>query len=84
VAFGTGLTGASTEELKELFRALVRGRLSFPLERTTLLVMGLNGLADHADLLVGLDERGVRSVVVAVLAERRAAETALESQPHRE
>ncbi len=74
MAFGSGLTGASTEELKQLLAALHHGRLAFPLERTTLLVMGLNGLADHADLIVGLDERGVRSVVVAVLAERRAAE----------
>jgi hypothetical protein len=83
VSFGSGLSGASTEELKELLRALHRGRLAFPLERTTLLVMGLNGLADHGDLLVGLDERGVRSVIVAVLAERSAAERALESGPPR-
>jgi len=81
--FGSGLTGASTEELKRLLVALHHGRLAFPLERTTLLVMGLNGLADHADLIVGLDERGVRSVLVAVLAERRVAETRLESGARR-
>lgn len=82
--FGTGLSGAPTEELKTLLGALHHGRLEFPLERTTLLVMGLNALADHADLLVGLDERGVRSVLVAVLAERRAADSRLESRASRE
>jgi len=84
VAFGSGLSGAPTEELKQLLAALHRGRLAFPLERTTLFVMGLNGVADHGDLIVGLDERGVRSVLVAVLAERRAVQTRLESgAPHR-
>ena len=75
MAFGAGLSRASTDELKALFVALHHGRLAFPLERTTILLLGLNGLADHADVLVGLDERGVRAVLVAVLAERRALET---------
>ena len=34
--------------------------------------MGLNNLADHADLLVGLDARGAQAVIAVVLAERRA------------
>ena len=79
MAFGAALTGAPTEELEVLLRAVHRGTITYPLERTTLLLMGLNGLADHADLLVGLDERGVRSVLVAVLAERRVAHARLES-----
>ena len=75
MAFGTALSGAPTEEIRALLAAVHRGRVAFPLERTTVMLMGLNGLADHADLLVGLGERGVRAVLVAVLAERRVAET---------
>lgn len=59
------------EDLKALLRALHHGRLELPLRRETLMLMGMNRLADHADVLIGLDEKGVRAVLVAVLAERR-------------
>ncbi|HJK90991.1 MAG TPA: hypothetical protein RMH85_00110 [Polyangiaceae bacterium LLY-WYZ-15_(1-7)] len=71
MAFGAGLRPVPTEDLVALLRALHRGRLAYPLRREALLLMGMNRLAEHADLLVGLDERGLRSVLTAVIAERR-------------
>ncbi len=66
-----GLTQVPSEDLEELLRAVHRGRLEFPLRRQGLLLLGMNRLAEHASLLQGLDERGLRAVLVAVLAERR-------------
>ncbi len=68
---GQGLSQVPTEDLEALLRALHRGRLEFPFGRRVLLLLGMNRLADHASLLQGLDERGLRAVLVAVLAERR-------------
>ncbi|MEM9071519.1 MAG: hypothetical protein AAGE52_23635 [Myxococcota bacterium] len=70
---GQGLTGVPTSDLEELLRAVHRKRLEFPLRRQNLLLLGMNRLADHASLLQGLDERGLRAVLVAVIAERRRA-----------
>lgn len=69
-----GLSKVPTEDLEDLLRAIHQGRLEFPLRREHLMVMGLNRLADGADVLIGLDERGVRAVIVAVIAERREPE----------
>lgn len=69
---GRGLSQVPSEDLEGLLRALHKKRVELPLRRETLLVMGMNRLADHADVLIGLDERGLRAVLVAVLAERRA------------
>ena len=68
---GRGLSQVPNEDLEGLLRALHKGRVELPLRRETLMVMGMNRLADNADLLIGLDERGLRAVLVAVLAERR-------------
>ena len=65
-----GLKRAKTDDLRALLKFLHQGKLPYPLERKTLLTMGMNALADYGDLLIGLDERGLRSVLVATLAER--------------
>lgn len=66
-----GLTGVPTDHLERLFRRLVRGELSLPLSKASLLAMGFNEVAAGGDILLGLDERGVRAVLVAVIAERK-------------
>lgn len=66
-----GLTGLTTEQLQDLMRYVHRGTLPCPFRRQTLLAMGLNAVADHGDLLIGLDAAGVRAVIAAVVAERR-------------
>ena len=49
-----------------------RGEITYPLRRSELLLMKTPQLAELGDVLLGLDEGGVRAVLVAVLAERRA------------
>ena len=70
---GHGLTRISDEELRTLLRAAYHGKLRYPLRRSELLAQGLGELADRAEALLGLDERGLRTVVACVLAEREAA-----------
>ena len=68
---GKGLAGVETEALKTLLRALHRGDVRFPLDIGELTRVGLQYTA--APLLAhlrGLDEAGVRAVIVAVIAER--------------
>ncbi len=72
-ATGHGLTRISDEELRTLLRAAYHGKLRYPLRRSELLAQGLGNLADRAEALLGLDERGLRTVVACVLAEREAA-----------
>ena len=67
---GKGLTEVPTRDLKKLFKALHRGEVPCPLRTSTLMTMGMNRLANHSDLLRGLDERALRSVLTCVLAER--------------
>lgn len=66
-----GLTRVPDSDLEELLRAIHAGRVEFPLQGPGLLLLGLNRLADEGASLMGLDERGVRAVIAAVLAERR-------------
>lgn len=70
---GIGLTQVPDDELELLFRRAHQGLLSYPLRRSELLLLGAPRLAEHGDALLGLDEKGVRAVLVAVLAERRHA-----------
>lgn len=69
--YAFGLVGVPTDHLERLFRRLVRGELVLPLTKASLLAMGFNEVAVSGDLLLGLDARGVRAVLVAVIAERR-------------
>lgn len=69
----TGLAALSDEQLKQALRALTQGKLPCPFKRSDLLLRGLNPLAEHGDLLFGLDARGVRAALVSALSERRQA-----------
>lgn len=71
---GRGLSKVPIEDLTALLRLVHRGGLRFPLRRQALLEMGMNRLAESADVIIGLDERGLRAVLVAVIAERRQVE----------
>jgi hypothetical protein len=68
---GLGLSRLSTGELERLLSAVHAGRVTFPLSRASMTLAGFSDVADRADTLLGLDERGTRAVLVAVLAERR-------------
>ena len=67
------MTRLSDEQLRTLLRAAYHGKLRYPLRRSELLAQGLGELADRAEALLGLDERGLRTVVACVLAEREVA-----------
>lgn len=70
-----GLRQTDTESLKKMLRALHRDELPCPLTPTGLACIGLQDQAGNLlSHLRGLDHAGVRAVVVAVLAERLAAD----------
>ncbi len=67
-----GLKDVPTDELEKLLRAVHRKGLSLPLLPAELACVGLqHRVEDLMAVLRGLDERGVRAVLVAVIAERR-------------
>ncbi len=70
---GPALVAVSTEKLRLLLSLLHRRSLAFPLGTVELT---RHGLQEQSALLLGtlrgLDETGVRAVLVAVLAERSA------------
>ena len=72
---GRGLSSVPDVELETLLRRVHRGEITYPLRRSELLLMKTPALAELGDVLLGLDESGVRAVLVAVLAERRARRT---------
>jgi hypothetical protein len=74
VSFGRGLADLPTPALRQLLAALHAGRLSCPIDHPALLRAGLPALVDRVEHLQGLDARGAHAVLVAVLAERQAAE----------
>ncbi len=76
-----GLTRLRDEELRTLLRAAHRGKLRYPLRRSDLLAQGLGEMADRADALLGLDERGLRTLLACVLAEREAVRRRLTRGP---
>ena len=69
--FGRALSQTPTEDLEILLRFAHQGKIDYPVTRKMLLLMGMNRMAEMADILFGLDERGTRAVLIAVLAERR-------------
>ena len=72
MAFGTnGLTALTEDELTTLLRHVHRGHLPCPITPHGLACVGCQHLSDKIDLLKGLDERGVRAVLIAVISERR-------------
>lgn len=71
--FGSsGLTTVSDADLTRLLRAVHRAELPCPIDRIGLATAGLLHLGDELDVLRGLDAGGVKAVLIAVLAERRA------------
>ncbi len=70
---GKGLTNLTLVDLERLLRALHKEQLSFPNDPNSLLTAGLSYLVDRVDFLTGLDQRAVRAVLVAVIAERKHA-----------
>lgn len=72
-----GLVDVPTPQLENLLRRLIRGDLTFPLTKPGLMAMGYNDVATAFQTLRDLDARGVRAVLVAVLAERKARSGAL-------
>ena len=70
-----GLTSLTTEQLKKLLKYLHDGSLQTPLTAHIIACVGFQ--FRHAELmsaLRGLDEAGIRAVLVCVLAERLKAE----------
>lgn len=70
----TALTDIPTPDLEKLLRCVHRGDLPCPFDTPGLARVGLQHVADLLGHLRGLDQRAVTAVVVAVVAERRAAE----------
>ncbi len=68
---GKGLRDVPEEQIVAVFRALYRGDLEAPIQRSDIMLMGLHAFAESGDVIFGLDDRGARAVLVAVLAERR-------------
>jgi hypothetical protein len=67
----SGLTDVPTEDLKRTLRAVHRGELPCPITADTLACVGLQNRSAHLlSTLRDLDERAVRAVLVAVIAER--------------
>ena len=67
-----GLTRVTTEDLERLLRAVHRHELPCPIDRIGLASTGLLRTGDDIGILLGLDERAVRSLLVCVIAERRS------------
>lgn len=74
MSFGAhGLTELTLEELQELLRVLHHERLLYPIRMSDLIGNGFPHVAEKAEILQGLDERGLRVLLVSVIAERKAA-----------
>ncbi|MGB0645568.1 MAG: hypothetical protein ACPGQS_00260 [Bradymonadia bacterium] len=78
-----GLTGLRTDELKNLLRLVYSNKLVCPFDKKTLMTMGFNRVSEFGECLCNLDKAAVRTILVAVLAERKAVQdrmTKLSSQ----
>ena len=69
-----GLSRVSTEDLTRLLKIVHRESVPFPISRASLVLCAFGHLESELDLLVGLDQKGARALLVAVIAERRAQE----------
>jgi hypothetical protein len=74
-----GLTALRTEILVEVLRAVHRGSLPCPLTAQDLTRHGFQHAYEELSSLRDLDARAVTAVLVAVIAERQAAERARSS-----
>jgi hypothetical protein len=67
------LTGVPTEDLELLLRLIHRNHVTPPITPVTLALVGLQHRSEEImQSLRGLDEAGVRAVLIAVMAERRS------------
>ncbi|EDM79726.1 hypothetical protein PPSIR1_16730 [Plesiocystis pacifica SIR-1] len=65
------LTGVPTDDLKKLLRLVHRKEIELPITPVGLSLVGLQHRTEEfMQVLRGLDEPGVRAVLVAVTAER--------------
>ncbi len=68
------LTGVPTHELEQLLRLVHHQKIELPITPVSLAFAGLqHRSAEIMQSLRGLDEKGARAVLVAVLAERKQA-----------
>lgn len=68
------LTGVPTHELEQLLRLVHHQKIEIPITPVSLAFAGLqHRAAELMQSLRGLDEKGARAVLVAVLAERKQA-----------
>ena len=72
---GAALTRVPTATLEALLRCVFRKRLPMPLSRSTLIAGGFGNVEGDLGSLQGLDARATQAVLVAAIAERRAAAT---------
>lgn len=74
IGAAAGLTEVRTKDLEKLLRLAHRGEPSYPLTAIELARLGLQHCAPQLlATLRGLDERAVKALVVAVIAERLPA-----------
>ena len=67
-----GLAGVSTSQLELLYRLVHRNEVTCPLSVVEIVRIGLqDDLESVLGVMRGLDANAVRSILVAVLAERR-------------
>lgn len=76
-----GLSRVSTEDLTRLLRIVHRGTVPFPISRASLVLCAFGHLEGELDLLIGRDQAGARAMLVAVIAERRAAAERAKREP---
>ncbi len=72
---GLGLTELRTDELKSLLKLIYTGKLTCPFDRQMLMTMGFNRVSECGDILCNLEEKSVRAILFAVLAERQAMQS---------
>ncbi|MCO4743871.1 MAG: hypothetical protein KC912_03720 [Proteobacteria bacterium] len=70
-----GLKSVKTKDLKLVLGLVHRGELECPITQIGLAVNGVLRLGDDLAHLRGLDEAGVRAVLIAVIAERPVQRT---------
>lgn len=81
---GVGLSRVPDRELELVLRWIHKGAVTLPITRATALASGLPYLADHGDVLFGLDAKGAHAAIVCALGERRAQRSAAAPMPESE
>lgn len=66
-----GLTSLTDDQLERVLKGLHSGELPCPIDRIGLTAIGLQHIGDDIGVLKGVDQAGVRAVLVCVIAERR-------------